>query len=368
MLKKLVLVLFTASLLLVASFPTHAQDNPPTLDPLLGFTTGLLGDEGVVYYSVILGSGPDALTNLTVSATLPAGANFVEVFWTPETALFAGAADGVVTWTLPELAADTVIGPFTVTVTFADPAAAIPANIPAFVTHTDGVLELLAVEGTLAPFETSGILEIGELGTHAELAQVGDTNILVFAPANAFDRPVTLHFELLPPGDPTNVPSEIEGYWWCTSVQITVEPAEAVSLLPLHILLPNRRTLTPLMVLSGFAKRLDTEWQVFDIAANMSAAPSGSFAKPNFQAPLPNTLVAGDGNHSIIAILIGRKSVAAPSSPINQVTDGTSNTIVTGTGVLENDRLRGTTPTLVLDSSDVTNSVINSIMVIAVRR
>ena len=211
-------------------------------------------------------------------------------------------------------------------------------------------------------------MEIGELGTNAELAQVGDTNILVFAPANAFDRPVTLHFELLPAGDPTNVPSEIEGYWWCTSVQITVEPAEAVSLLPLHILLPNRRTLTPLMVLSGFAKRLDTEWQVFDIAANMSAAPSGRFAKPNFQAPLPNTLVAGDGNHSVLTIQVGRKAVDAPSSPINQLVDGTSNTIVAGTGVLETDRVRGMTPTLVLDSSDVTNSVINSIMVIAVRR
>lgn len=344
MLKKSSLVMFVVILVLTASFPglSHAQDNPPTAESLLGFTTGVLGDEGEVYYSVILGSGPNALIDLTVTATLPAGATFVEVFWTPEAATFVGETDGVVSWTLPELAADTVIGPFTVTVTFDEAEANIPTNIPAFVTHADGTLELLAVEGILEPFETSGVLDIEEVGTGVELAKVGDTNIFVFAPPNAFDRPVSLHFELLPAADPTNVPSEIEGYWWCTSVQITIEPAEAVSLLPIQILLPNRRTLTPGMSLSDFAKRLDSEWQVFGLAGNMSLAPSGGFAKPSLQTPIPDATVAGNGNHSIIAILIG----IAPTNPtaqlLSRLIDGTSNTIIGGTGVLEQDRKRGT--------------------------
>ncbi len=344
MLKRSSLILLVVILLLTVSFPglSHAQDTTPTVESLLGFTTGVLGEGGEVYYSVILGSGPNALTDLTVTATLPAGATFVEVFWTPEAATFVGEDAGTVSWTLPELAADTVIGPFTVTVTFEEAEANIPANIPAFVTHADGTLELLAVEGILEPLETSGVLDIEEVGTGVELAKVGDTNIFVFAPPNAFDRPVSLHFELLPAGDPTNVPSEIEGYWWCTSVQITVEPAEAVSLLPIQIFLPNRRTLTPGMPLSDFARRLDSEWQVFGLADNMSLAPSGAFAKPNFQVPQPNATVAGDGNHSIIAILIGRTPRDVSNLLTEKVLDGTSNTIVGGTGVLEQDRKRGT--------------------------
>ncbi|MBZ0315148.1 MAG: DUF11 domain-containing protein [Anaerolineae bacterium] len=363
MLKKLMLVLLTASLLLVASFPTHAQDTTPTVESLLGFTTGVLGDEGEVYYSVILGSGPDALTDLTVTATLPEGATFVEVFWTPEAATFIGEDAGTVSWTLPELAADTIIGPFTVTVTFEEAEANIPTNIPAFVTHAEGTLELLAVEGILEPFETTGVLDIEEVGTGVELAKVGDTNIFVFAPPNAFDRPVSLRFELLPAGDPTNVPSEIEGYWWCTSVQITVEPAEAVSLLPIQIFLPNRRTLTPGMPLSDFAKRLDSEWQVFGLAGNMSLAPSDGFAKPNLQTPIPDATVAGNGNHSIIAILIGIAPINPTAQLLSRLIDGTSNTIVGGTGVLEQDRKRGTSSTSALRAEDGKSTL--GIMVIA---
>lgn len=365
MLKKSSLVLLVFVLLLTASFPglSHAQDTTPTVESLLGFTTGVLGEEGEVYYSVILGSGPDALTDLTVTATLPEGATFVEVFWTPEAATFVGETDGVVSWTLPELTADTVIGPFTVTVTFEETEADIPTNIPAFVTHADGTLELLAVEGILEPFETSGVLDIEEVGTGVELAKVGDTNMFVFAPPNAFDRPVSLHFELLP-ADPTNVPSEIQGYWWCTTVQITIEPAEAVSLLPIQIFLPNRRTLTPGMPLSDYARRLDSEWQVFGLAGNMSLAPSGGFAKPNLQTPIPDATVAGNGNHSIIAILIGISPTNPTARLLSRLIDGTSNTIIGGTGVLEQDRKRGTSSTSALQSEDGKSTL--GIMVIAV--
>lgn len=63
--KKLTGLFLLGVLLILSLSPVAAQDDL-TSEALVGFTTGLLGEESeigqTVYYSVILGSGPDALT------------------------------------------------------------------------------------------------------------------------------------------------------------------------------------------------------------------------------------------------------------------------------------------------------------------
>lgn len=342
MLRKIRLLPVVALVCVLAILPTlsYAQDTPSLDVPLTAFTTGVIGEDGSIFYSVVLASGPDALTDVSIAATLPENATFQAVTWTPESAVVVGEADGVVTWTLAELPADTVIGPFSVQVTFAPDDTAIPVNIPAVVTAGEtGENEVIveALEGILEAAETSGVLELDVTGTNGALVEVGETNIFVYAPADAYDQPVTLTFNRLPIEPGVSVPEgdDFADYWWCSSIAVTVEPAEAQALLPLTIFAPLRRTLTPGMALAEFVQQGDGEWEV--TVPEAAYTLDEMFARPNRQdSGYSGPKVATNGNHLVFYMTPRR-------SPSGQITDGTSNTIMFGEGVQNQDRQRGTT-------------------------
>jgi hypothetical protein len=323
-------VLFCLGLcVIVASGVSQARDHHAAItEPLVTHTVGLFGPDDTVFYSVMLASGPETLEDLTITSTLPAGATFIDVFWTPEAATFVGEADGVVTWALAALAADTIIGPFTYTVSFAEAETPVPFNVPALVRWIGGEAEATLIDETLEKLGNTGQVKLGPEGTSSALVAAGDTGAFVLVGAGAVEQPVTLTFNRLEVTDQTDLPKLAEDTWWCSLFEVAVEPAGAKIEQPITVLFPSRRTLTPGLPVVSFFKTEDNEW------AALRVTDVGEVRKGNSQG-LPVQIVAPGGNH-IIAILIGLRTddpllVAQGVFAIDRtraITDGSSNTLL----------------------------------------
>lgn len=292
MLRRLPLFLLV-TVVLLAPLALHAQDATSTPVPLRVGSVGLLAADGSVNYSVLLASGTDSdLTNLTITSAMPEGATFVDVFWTPEAAIFVGETDGIVTWTLPELAADSLIGPFTYQVTFDEADADMPYTIPASVSWDEGEASATLSERELPVYDSSGSITLDETGTDG-LVAVGNTGVYIEAPAGAFDQEVTLTFERLPlDAQNSGLPEVDADIWWCTLFQVTVEPAGVEARQPVTILYPTVRTLTPGLEVLHFIQPADGAWTLWEtepspalvtpggnhvISVWSGAAPGGTF-------------------------------------------------------------------------------------------
>lgn len=271
-------LLLVLTLLLVVPAVIRAQDATPASEPLQVGTAGLLAEDGSVLYSVHLGSASDGtLSELTLTSTLPEGAQFEQALWTPEAAVFVGAKDGVVTWSLAELPADTILGPFTYRVTFAE-TESIPANVAATVTWDDGEASARLDEGELPEYEDSGSLTVEAAGTDG-LAAVGNTGVYLLVPPGAYDHPVTFSFERLPLDQESDLPQAEENVsvWWCTLFRVTVEPAGVEASLPVTIVLPTIRTLTPGMEVIHFIRPPNGEWAIWESEQAGLVTPSGNY-------------------------------------------------------------------------------------------
>lgn len=269
----IILLLLFASLIL----PTilYAQDTNTTSEELMVGSVGLLAEDGSVFYSVLLGNGSaNALSELTITSVLPEGAAFVEAFWTPEDAVFMGEENGIITWTLPEMPADSIVGPFTYRVTFDETDAAIPTNVAATAAWNSGEVVAQLSEDELLPYDDSGSITVDAAGADG-LIPVGNTGVYLLIPPGAVDQPVTFTFDRQAISEDSDLPPVPEGesIWWCTLFQLSVEPTEIEISQPIYVLFPIQRTLTPGMEVINFIRPTDGSWTTGETA---QVSPNGS--------------------------------------------------------------------------------------------
>lgn len=317
------LILLFCIFVSLAATPTLLSAQAPS--PILLYTTGILDSDGSVLYSVLLASTPEsALSNVTITSTLPERATFVEALANPETATFVSESEGVVTWTLASLEADKIIGPFTYRVTFEE-TSVIPSGVTALVTATEGEAAFTPEVGELTELEDIGSITITPKGTEG-IIPVGNTGVSIAVPVGAVESDVTFTFERLSveEGDLPEVEEEI---WWCYRFNVSIEPADTPILMPIAIFYPTRRTLTPRIPVVNFQKTADSDWQVMEGIA--APKPVGQR-----EALIPTGIVTDTGN-SIMVIAVSHEirqfqSLGGVSVQVRTsgVTDGTSNTFV----------------------------------------
>lgn len=332
------LLLLVLVIALLGALPLAAQDEAV---PLLIRSVGVVDLDGSVYYSVFLASGAAALTNITASATVPAGLTFDASVLAPETATVTTEGN-TISWAITELPADTLLGPLTFHVTVDAADSEIPAGLAVQAEWTDGTAELAQAEDTITPFTTTGAITVDAAGTVDEtgapaVVTVGDTGLLVYIPAGAVSAETTINFERLPV--PTGeeaaafFPPEAEGTWWCSVVRITLEPDAALNQ-SIVLAIPTRRAVTPGLASGGFFRLPEGEWQVME-GATMFVSPDGR-----------HTIAAGVQVTNGLEVAYGVNDSTRLSATISgtNVIDGTSNTIRDGTsnivqGYLKNDSI-----------------------------
>lgn len=319
MLKKcsFMVLLIALSLALLGLPPMSRAQDAESIDPS-AFTTGIIAPDGFVNYSVIVMTGTDALTDVAISLTLPEGATFVDVFKTPKNAALIGQQDdGSIAWTVAEIPAETTIGPFTVIAEFEDQAEedfAPPAGASATVVSGDTTLDAIVPEGTLTRLADSGSITLDAAGTGGEFVQIGETGVWILMQPDTVSEPVTLTFTRVPITDDTDLPTVAEDTWWCTLYNIAIEPADVeFADLPLAILFPTRRTVTPGLPAIEFTQDADNgEWTV--LAEPVAGLTENRFARPNFDAP-PKAVALGSGNYLLSYHSGGTLQPAQPNSP-----------------------------------------------------
>jgi hypothetical protein len=259
---KVAIVLFVALISTLAP-AVNAQEGEPLTEPALVLSSGMLDVDNTVLYTMTLVAGPEAISDATLSAVLPADATFVDVFWTPELATFEGESDGTVTWIIPEIEPQTTLGAFTVRVSFEGSKETdfeAPGGINAMLTWADGSIEAISFPFTVAAFEETGSIEITPEGTGEELVQVGETGIWLSVPADAVSENVTLTFSHLPvPEDTSDLPAIAEDTWWCGLFNVTADK-DVTFAQPITLVLPNRKAITPYSPIPVFWKEEGGEW------------------------------------------------------------------------------------------------------------
>lgn len=276
--------LLVAVLLVVlsVSFMSSAQE-ANEWETLYVWTTGQIDPaDSSVLYSVLMTSGTEALTDVTVSAVLPEGATFVKDFWKPEAASFVGEQDGTVTWTLDAVDANAAAGPFTFVVSFEGSDSetfAPPATIKASLTSSAGTVESEVEEGvTLAKLATAGSLEVSPEGV-LDFTAVEETGIWFYGAEGVVSDPVTLSFERLPVSEKETLPSVAEDTWWCGQIGITAS-SDVTLAKPIVLVIPLARASTPGTIMPVFAQAEGGEWELISAENSLT----GAFAEEDLQA------------------------------------------------------------------------------------
>lgn len=289
--KKAFLSLFI--LLISLSMMVSAQEEVAELElPLSVWTTGQINPADTsVFYSVLMTSGAEAISDVTVTAQLPEGATFVQDFWKPEAATFVGEENGVLTWTIDAVDADIVAGPFTFVVSFEDSESedfAPPASFKATVLSSVGEVENEVLDTTLVTFADTGSLEITPEGM-IDLSAVEETGIWVYTPQGAVSEAVTINFQRNAISADAELPETAEETWWCGFVSLSAD-ADVTFGQSMLLVIPLLRASTPGTVMPVFAQSEGGEWELisaedsvgsvygedaFSGAAFAKVAPSG---------------------------------------------------------------------------------------------
>lgn len=232
---------------------------------------GQFDSDGTVFYSVYIATRSQVIEEVVISSALPPGTRFLENVDLPRGARYEGVADNVVAWTIPALAADTLLGPFTYRVRLDGTRREVPAAAAAAVAYQRPVAELVefpAGTAALVPLADTGSITFDARGTLSAQGEntavaVGATGILIFVPAEAVARTTTLTFRRHPVEE-GRVPSSAAGTWWCGLYEVTVDPAPANAVLfskTVTYALPMRRPLTPGLIVSSFLSANGSDWQ-----------------------------------------------------------------------------------------------------------
>jgi hypothetical protein len=231
---------------------------------------------------------------------------------------------GIVTWQLAEVAADSIIGPFTYRVAVQEgvevPSA--PAAEVRWKGTAPGKLQAMVAQEKLQKLAPQGTVELGPLGTLDDSGAnvpvpLGETGIMVFVPQGAISQTVTLSLTRLTLA-PEVLPSEATlaaagETWWCALLAVEIEPTTALKpKLPIVLLIPNRKTITPGQAVQIFvednigAAEIDGQthdgWRPLFPPATSSLSQPTAFVDWYIQAvPDELAIVAPGGNYLLVS-------------------------------------------------------------------
>jgi hypothetical protein len=248
---------------------------------------GMLDADGSALYSILFYSGPEALSKLTVTGSLPINTRSVEVVIAPSGARFVGGVGNKpdLKWTIDAVDPSTVLGPFTYRVTFTSRDAQAPLTLSSQVSWlapTAGSADTQVFEGVLNPLAEYGKITIEPQGTVNDKGdpipvQVGNSWIWIYAPKDAVAQSVTLTFSRLKIDD-ASVPQDAKDTWWCALVKIDAAPAVKVSK-PILIGLPTRQVLTVGMAAQALTRSGNDAWKALPSVQAMRIAGAGNLAE-----------------------------------------------------------------------------------------
>ena len=323
-------------------------------------TSGQYDTDGSVLYSVYVASGSQKLESVAVGGTVPLGTRFIESVDVPAGVTFDGVRDNVAVWSLKEIAAERLVGPFTFRARpdGAAPVIAEPAAAVSFVSPEGGIVEYAGTDKVLAALETKGTLifdQRGTLNAKGENAPVfiEKTGVLLYVPAGAVrtQTSVTVEREVI---DNDRLPKTEEPLWWCGLYRVTVSPFEEGAK-QFAFAFPTRRQVTPGLPVT-VANNSEGSWSKtgagnreigfggtsggFGSAGGCFMAPfgfntcsgfgfgfNGGFGGTGFQQFGFGVSVAGrTASTTTTAQLSNVFNV--PTTPVAAITDGTSNTII----------------------------------------
>ena len=319
-------------------------------------TTGQYDADGSVLYSVYVASGSQKLESVAVGGTVPLGTRFIESVDVPAGVTFDGVRDNVAVWSLKEIAAERLVGPFTFRARpdGAAPVVAEPAAAVSFVSPEAGIVEYAGTEKVLAVLESTGSHIFDQRGTLNEKGEnapvlVGKTGVYLFVPEGAVRSQTTVTVERQTI-DNDRLPKTEEALWWCGLYKVSLSPAEKPAK-EFGFAFPTRRSVTPgLPVTSVF--NTDNSWAKtaadnraigFGVGSGFGGGfgqcfPQfggvvcgggfgGGFGGGGFNQFGFGVSVADRTRATVTAAQLSNAS-GVPTTPISAITDGTSNTII----------------------------------------
>lgn len=313
-------------------------------------TVGQYDADGTVLYSVFVGTSGQKLESVAVGGTVPVGTRFIEALEMPAGVVFEGVRDNVAVWSLKEIPADRLIGPFTFRAKpdGAGPVVAEPSAAVSFTAPEGGIVEFAGSESPLPLLETSGAHIFDQRGTIDENGkngpvQIGRTGVVLFVPEGAVrtQTTITVERQLI---DNERLPKTAEPLWWCGLYKISISPTEATAK-NFAIGFPNRRSVTPGLPLTE-ATNTDNSWakdvslRAFGFGSQFGGSSS---CFPQFGMTFCSTGIGGgfggfnqfgfgvtvaDRARATVTGAQLSSSFGTPATPVQTITDGTSNTIV----------------------------------------
>lgn len=227
---------------------------------------GQFEPSGTVLYSVYVASRTQPLGDVAVSSVLPPGTRFLESLDVPRAARYEGVADNTIVWTVLEVAADTIVGPFTFRLKVDGATTPVPTALASTLIYqrpTQEVVQSPASTEVLTPLADSGSVTFDQRGTLTSAGEngpvsVGATGILFFVPEGAVTRQTTVTFTRRDVDD-AQMPS-IDDTWWCSNFHATVDPQASFSK-AVTFVLPTRRAITPGLGVSAFSSSDLKDWR-----------------------------------------------------------------------------------------------------------
>lgn len=244
---------------LVAATTLHAQS-------AVIRSAGQIEPAGTILYSVYVASRAQPLGDVAISSAIPPGMRFLENLDVPRAGRYEGVADNTVVWTLPEVAADTIVGPFTFRVKLDGARTSAPAALASTLIYqrpSPEVVQAPASSEALVPLADSGSVTFDQRGTLTSSGEngpvpAGGTGILFFVPEGAVAQRTTVTFTRREIDD-AQMPA-IDDTWWCAHFLATVEPQVQFAK-PVAFVLPTRRAITPGLTVSSFSSSDLKDWK-----------------------------------------------------------------------------------------------------------
>jgi hypothetical protein len=319
-------------------------------------TSGQYDADGSVLYSVYVASGAQKLESVAVGGTVPLGTRFIESLDVPAGVTFDGVRDNVAVWSLKEIGANTLMGPFTFRARpdGAAPVLAEPSAAVSFQAPEAGIVEYAGTEKVLAVLESTGSHIFDQRGTLNEKGEnapvlVGKTGVYLFVPEGAVRSQTTVTIERQTI-DNYRLPKTEEPLWWCGLYKISVSPAEQPSK-EFGFSFPTRRSVTPGLPVTAVSNT-DNSWAkaaADNRAIGFGGGGFGSQCFPQFGGMVCRGGFGGgfggggfgggfnqfgfgvsvaDRTRATVTAAQLSNAFGVPTTPISAITDGTSNTII----------------------------------------
>jgi len=261
---------------------------------------------------------------------VPLGTRFIESLDVPAGVTFDGVRDNVAVWSLKEIGANTLVGPFTFRARpdGAAPVLAEPSAAVSFQAPEAGIVEYAGTEKVLAVLESTGSHILDQRGTLNEKGEnapvlVGKTGVYLFVPEGAVRSQTTVTVERQTI-DNERLPKTEEPLWWCGLYKVSLSPAEKPSK-EFGFSFPTRRSVTPGLPVTAVSNT-DYSW-VKAATDNRAIGFGGGGFGGGFNQFGFGVSVADRTRATVTAAQLSN-AFGVPTTPISAITDGTSNTII----------------------------------------